>query len=113
MGSEVIDVFLGALVQYVCIDREAMVSYRRLSQSIQDKPYHKQLTTQHIILTGSLYEGMPSEVCSDQEVMVVDNTYPVVVSEPPGDSKQYQSGFVVAHGNPDQPAYLRLKVTDM
>ena len=40
-------------------------------------------------------------------------TFPVVVLEPPGDSKQYQSGFVVAHGNPDQPAYLRLKVTDM
>ena len=54
---------------------------------------------------------MPGEVCSDRDGRYTHSTYPVVLLEPPSDNQQYQSGFVVAHGNPDQPAYLILQVT--
>ena len=81
--------------------------------AIRDRLYQEGLWTRQVHYTGSMYEGMPQEVCSDMDVMLSSSTYPVVVLEPPGDSKQYQSGFVVANGNPDQPAYFRLKVTDM
>ena len=110
---EAMDRFLDTVVRYKCVDREARVSHWRVSQAIRDRLYQEGLRTRQVHYTGSRYEGMSPEVCSDQDVMYTDNTYPVVVLEPPGDSKQHQSGFVVAHGNPDQPAYLRLKVTDM
>ena len=107
------DRFLDTVVRYRCVDREAMVSHWRVTQAIHDRLYQVGLETQQIHYTGSVYEGMPWEVCGDQDVMYTYPTYPVVVLEPPGDSKQHQSGFVVARGNPDQPAYLRLKVTDI
>ena len=110
--GETMDRFLDTVVRYKCVDREATVSYCRVRQAIHDRLYQEGLMPGLIQGTGSVYEGMPEEVCSDVDVMYTDPTYPVVVLEPPGDIKQYQSGFVVAHGNPDQPAYLRLKVTD-
>ena len=111
--GEAMDRFLDTVVRYKCMDREARVSHCRVLQAIRDRLYQEGLMTRQVHYTGSMYEGMPREVCSDQDVMITYPTYPVVVLEPPGDSKQYQSGFVVAHGNPDQPAYLRLKVADM
>ena len=110
---EAMDRFLDTVIRYKCVDREAMVSHMMVEQAIDDRLYQEGLMTRQVHYTGSRYEGMSPEVCSDQDVMFTDNTYPVVVLEPPGDIKQHQSGFVVAHGNPDQPAYLRLKVTDM
>ena len=106
------DRFLDTVVRYKCVGREARVSYYRVKQVILDRLYQEGVETQQVHWTGSRFEGMPWEVCSDQDLMYTYPTYPVVVLEPPGDSKQHQSGFVVAHGNPDQPAYLRLKVTD-
>ena len=110
---EAMDRFLDTVVRYKCVDREARVSYWRVLQAIDDRLYQEGLRTLQVHNTGSMYEGMPEEVCSDLDVMYTYPTYPVVVLELPGDSKQHQSGFVVAHGNTDQPAYLRLKVTDM
>ena len=43
--------------------------------------------------TGSMYEGIPLEVCSDQDVMFTDPTYPVVLLEPPGDSNNTSHGL--------------------
>ena len=113
INSEAMDKFLDTVVRYKCIDREARVSYWKVKQAICDRIYQEGLMTWQIQFTGSMYEGMRGEVCSDQDVMYTDHTYPVVVLEPPGDSKEYKSGFVVAHGNPDQPAYPRLKVVPM
>ena len=110
--GEAMDRFLDTVVRYRCVDREATVSHCRVIQAILDRLYQEGLVTQQAHYTGSMFEGMPQEVCSDQDLMYTRPTYPVVVLEPPGDSKQHQSGFVEAHGNPDQPAYLRLKVTD-
>ena len=111
--GEAMDRFLDTVVRYKCVGREARVSDCRVDQAILDRLYQEGLRTEQVHFTGSVFEGMPEEVCSDWDVMYTRPTYPVVVLEPPGDSKQHQSGFVVAHGNPDQPAYLRLKVTDM
>ena len=110
---QAMDRFLNTVVRYRCVDREARVSYWRVGQAVYDRLYQEGLETRQVHWTGSTYEGMPREVCSDLDVMYIHKTYPVVVLEPPGERQQHQSGFVVAHSNLDQPAYLRLKVTNM
>ena len=110
---EAMDRFLDTVVRYKCVDRAILVSHWRVTQAIRERLYQKGLVAQQVHYTGSRYEGMPQDVCNDLDAMFTDVIFPVVLLEPPGDSKKHQSGFAVARGNTDQPAYLRLKVTDM
>ena len=105
----IMDRFLDTVVRYKCVGREARVSHWRVLQTIEDRRYQEGLETQQVHYTGSMYEGMPREVCSDVDVMITENTWPVVVCEPPSDTPTH--GHLIANMNMDQPAYVTLQVS--
>ena len=106
---EAMDRFLDTVVRYRCVGREARVSYCRSGQFMHDRLYQEGLRTRQVHLTGSVYEGMPEEVCSDVDVMITEKTWPVVVGEPPSDTPT--NGHLIANMNMDQPAYVTLQVS--
>ena len=108
-----LDRFLDAVIRYKCMDRQSRVSHFKVLQVMEDRLFEEGLRAWQQQYTGSRFEGMQTEVCSDQDLMYTHPDYPVVLLEPPGVSVQSQSGFVVAHCSHYQPAYLRLKVTDV
>ena len=106
---EAMDRFLDTVVRYKCMEREARVSSWRVIQATIDRLYHEGLMTRQVHVTGSMFEGMPWEVCSDLDAMFTHNTWPVVVCEPPSDTLTH--GHLIAKMNMDQPAYVTLQVS--
>ena len=104
---EAMDRFLDTVVRYKCVDREARVSHCRVLHAIHDRLYQEGLMPGQLHWTGSMFEGMPREVCSDLDAMFTHNTWPVVVCEPPSDTPTH--GHLIA--NMDQPAYVTLQVS--
>ena len=102
------DRFLDAVVRFKCVDRELKVSYCRILQEIYKRRYDEGATSELRLLTGSSYEGMPSEVCGDVDMMYTNKAWPVVVCEPPGDTPS--QGYLIAHMNRVQPAFVTLQL---
>ena len=106
---QAMDRFLDTVVRYKCVDREARMSYYRLIQAIHDRLYQEGLWPRQILYTGSMFEGMPRDACSDMDVMITKNGWPVVVCETPSDTPI--QGQLIANMNREQPAYLTLQVS--
>ena len=109
--SESIDSVLDMAIRDEYIDRDLAISYHMINGTIADQLTRKGYTDmKQFIYSGSAFEGIPINRCSDYDIMVGNLQYPVVLHDNPQRGTVPKTGYVIAEGISEQPAFLRLKI---
>ena len=112
--NEFVQGFFDGVLLCMSSYRKAVSSYYRIYQRIYDvgaslNVWHRSL------YSGSMYEGLPSSVCGDQDSMIIYNRFPTVVC----DEASISAGGEISSKNTvtverieGHPAFAYLKVLD-
>ena len=101
--------FLDFVVRFKLIQRDSQICVHRILQCLDDRVFELGYWAQ-LYLTGSFYEGMPSEVCSDRDQMVCEAYYPIV--QPLGSSPLGDKKVLIAEDSKEQAVFLKLRLND-
>ena len=107
---ESMDRLLDLMVHYICVDRDSIVSHRRVMQAMENRQYTLKMKPYKLILTGSRFEGMPTYVCNDGDVMHTSFMWPVVIADPSKVPNGPGHQYLIPQTNTANPAFVTLKV---
>ena len=109
--SDSIDSVIDMAIRGELIDRDLRNSRFIVKDTITDQLTRKGYTDMiQFIYSGSVCEGIPMDRCSDLDLMVANLQYPVVLLDNPKRGTVPKTGYVIAEGLSEQPAFLRLKI---
>ncbi|XP_033118429.1 uncharacterized protein LOC117118051 [Anneissia japonica] len=107
--EELMDEYASERITQEMGDRLAKISARRIQEEIAKYVIWK-LFPVEIHRVGSSQEGFPASACSDEDSMICNTMFPIVLwtSFP----KKVGGNFVMAEKDANNPVYLSLKVVD-
>ena len=112
--NEIVQSFFDGVLLCMTSYRKAVSSYYRIYQCIYDVGASFQVW-HHSLYSGSMYEGLPSSVCGDQDSMIVYDRFPTVVwydTTLVDDGEIPSKNTAVVEQIEEHPAFARLKVFD-
>ena len=109
--SESIDSVIDMAIRGELTGRDLGNSNNIVDNAITDQITRKGYTDmKQLMHSGSAYEGIPFNRCNDRDVMIANLKYPIVLLDNPKRGIVPNTGYVIAEGISEQPAFLRLKI---
>ncbi|XP_033106383.1 uncharacterized protein LOC117108478 [Anneissia japonica] len=108
-AHRMIDELAGEIIGLKTASRLAYTCLERIEQETMDAVFKKCMWPFYMYPSGSAHEGMPDDVCGDQDNMMRMREFPLVIWQPPA-SGTHRIGYLTAEKNPNEPTYLRLRV---
>ncbi|XP_071963945.1 cyclic GMP-AMP synthase-like receptor 2 [Antedon mediterranea] len=101
----------GSIIEFIAVGR----SLRIIEANVGQQTFNclsKVCLPNENIMSGSMFEGMPDNLCGDVDQMMTKPIFPVVRWPSQAVVNIHECGYVMAEPNPSNPAYLKLKVVD-
>ena len=102
-----VNLLVDAVVRYRFVDREDRVANLRLKQAFNDRIFRTGNTPWKTYFTGSMYEGMPYEVCGDRDIMYRHTSWIFFITNASRGTTRF-----IAIRNTLNPAYISLITSD-
>ncbi|XP_033118432.1 uncharacterized protein LOC117118053 [Anneissia japonica] len=104
----IMDEYANEKIRREMVDRLASISANRINQEITKRVLWR-IHPLEIHLVGSSYEGFPVSAWGDEDKMLYNTTFPMVLWTP---SPKKGGNCVMAEQDVNKPVYMRLKVVD-
>ncbi|XP_033098209.1 uncharacterized protein LOC117102116 [Anneissia japonica] len=109
---KMLDEFASAIIDINVTSRLANIYIDKIGYEIRDKLFKETKAFCHTYGTGSLYEGMPLDVCNDEDIMFLRRSFPMVLFQSPDLYDISKSGYLTASQCLYEPLYLMLQAND-